>query len=175
MSYAINLDAQRREVQYPDGIPVLLKGEQFLFPSEVPADCLDPLFSDELDLMGVLHDIVNTENGTTTTSEMIEVIFRRPKLPGAFYGAVKDIYKELLGEAAFQDFKAVRPSIPDYVRLTKALIAVYGVDLGKLFRSADSSETDGPMSSPTSPASTSSTPEESGSAQDSPASSASAD
>ncbi|MEU0857418.1 hypothetical protein ABZ352_18540 [Streptomyces griseofuscus] len=174
MSFAIDLDAQRREVQYPNGITVLLGGEQFVFPPEIPADCLDPLFSDELDLMGVLHDIVNADDGSTSTGEVIDLLFRRPQLPARFYDAIKGVYRELLGEAAYRDFKAVRPSIGDYVRLTKALVAVYGVDLGKLFRSADSSATDGATSSPTSPDTTSSTPAESGSGQDSTASSASA-
>ncbi|MBV1940770.1 hypothetical protein KUF83_30005 [Streptomyces sp. BV286] len=175
MSIVIDLDAQRREVQYPHGIPVKIHGEEFLFPAEIPAACLDPLFSDELDLMGVLGDIVNADaNDTTTTGEIVEMIFRRPQLPARFYGAVMGIYKELLGEATYQDFKTVRPSIGDYVRLSQALISVYGVDLGKLFRSADSSENDGATSSPTSPASTAdSTPEASGSDQASPGSSAS--
>jgi hypothetical protein len=171
MAFAIDLDAERREVQYPHGIPVKLNGEQFMFPPEIPADCLDPLFSDELDLMGVLRDIVNAESGTTTSGEVIELIFRRPQLPGRFYQAIKDIYRELLGEAAYEEFKAARPSIPDYVRLTKALVTVYGVDLGKLFRSDNSSASDSATSSPTSPATTNSTPEASGSDQDSPASS----
>lgn len=175
MSFVIDLDAERREVQYPHGIPVLLRGEQFLFPAEIPADCLDPLFSTELDLMGVLADIVNAEDGSTTTGELVEVIFRRPKLPAAFYGALKDIYRALLGEANFDEFTAVRPSVGDYVRLTKALVSVYGVDLGKLFKSDGSSESDGQTSSPTSTATTSSTPEASGAALDKTDSSASAD
>jgi hypothetical protein len=176
MSFAIDLDAARREVQYPHGIPVLLHGEQFNFPAEIPADCLDPLFSDDLDLMGVLRDIVNAEDGSTTAGEIVEVIFRRPQLPARFYAAVKDIYKELLGEETFTEFKAVRPSIGDYVRLTKALVTVYGVDLGKLFRSGSSSASDSATSSPTSPASTTdSTPEAPGSAPVSPGSSGSGD
>lgn len=174
MTFVIDLDAERREVQYPNGIPVLLHGEQFLFPPEIPADCLDPLFSAELDLMGVLRDVLNAE-GITTTGEVIELLFRRPQLPARFYSAIKDIYKELLGEDAYKEFTKTRPYIGDYVRLTKALAAVYGVDLGKLFKSADSSESDGQTSNPTSPATTSSTPEESGSAPDDRASSDSAD
>ncbi|MGC4950896.1 hypothetical protein ACLQ2N_32490 [Streptomyces sp. DT224] len=171
MSYAIDLDAERREVQYPHGIPVKLRGEQFLFPAEVPADCLDPLFSDELDLMGVMRDIFNAE-GDTTTDEVVTLIFRRPQLPSRFYAAVKDIYKSLLGAEAYESFTAIRPSIGDYVRLTKALAKVYGVDLGKLFGSGTSSANASATSSPTSPASTTdSMPGASGSDQDSPASS----
>ncbi|KIF04154.1 hypothetical protein PL81_20285 [Streptomyces sp. RSD-27] len=172
MSFAIDLDAERREVQHPNGITVLLRGEQFLFPAEVPADALDPLLSDELDLVGLLSDIVGTK-AASVSGEVIELLFKRPKLPRQFLAAVKDIYRILLGDDGFASFVAVRPSIGDYVRLTKALIAVYGVDLGKLFGSDDSSENDGETSNPTSAASTNSTPAASGSGQDSPASSAS--
>ncbi|WP_330335709.1 hypothetical protein OHS33_38675 (plasmid) [Streptomyces sp. NBC_00536] len=173
MSFVIDLDAERREVQHPHGITVLLKGQQFLFPAEVPADALDPLLSDELDLVGLLSDIVGTK-GATVSGEVIELLFKRPKLPRQFLTAVKDIYRILLGDEGFADFVVVRPSIGDYVRLTKALITVYGVDLGNLFGSGDSSESDGETSSPTSAGSTDSTPGASGSGQDSPDSSASA-
>ncbi|RSS97260.1 hypothetical protein EF903_01695 [Streptomyces sp. WAC05292] len=174
MSFAIDLDAERREVQYPNGIPVQLRGEQFIFPAEVPADALDPLFSPELDLMGILGDIVNVQ-GTTTTGEIIDLLFRRPSLPMRFVAAVKDIYRALLGDDAFAAFASARPSIGDYVRLSKRLVAIYGVDLGKLYSSAGSSASGGPTSNPTSPDITSSTPEASGSAPDSRGSSASAD
>ncbi|MER7759474.1 hypothetical protein [Streptomyces sp. NPDC097619] len=173
MSFAIDLDAERREVQHPNGIPVLLRGRQFLFPPEVPVDALDPLFSPELDLMGVLGDIVTVE-GTTTTGEIIELLFRRPSLPMRFVGAVKEIYRVLLGPEAFEEFTAARPSIGDYVRLTKGLVTLYGVDLGKLFGPAGSSASAGPTSNPTSPGSTDSTPEASGSGLDDLASSVSA-
>ncbi|MFD4933425.1 hypothetical protein [Streptomyces virginiae] len=173
MSFAIDLDAERREVRYPNGIPVRLKGEQFLFPAEVPADALDPLLSEDLDLVGLLSDIVGTK-GATVSGEVIELLFKRPKLPRQFLTTVKDIYRILLGNEAFAEFARVRPSIGDYVRLTKALVTLYGVDLGNLFGSGDSSENDGETSSPTSAGSTSSTPEASGSGQDSPDSSASA-
>jgi hypothetical protein len=173
MSYAIDLDAQRREVQYPDGIPVLLNKCDLLFPSEIPADALDPLLSEELDLVGLLRDIADTSS-TTAAGELIELLFRRPKLPAQFLKAVKDTYKALLGEDGYKDFTKARPSIGDYVRLSQALIKVYGVDLGKLFGSAGSSKSDGEMSSPTSAGTTDSTPEASGSGQDSQDSSDSA-
>ncbi|OEJ21117.1 hypothetical protein [Streptomyces subrutilus] len=171
-SFVIDLDAERREVRYPNGIPVKIGGEQFIFPAEVPAEALDPLLSDDLDLVGFFGDLV-TSTGGGTVSEITVMLFRRPKLPRQFYAAVKDVYRVLLGEEQYKDFLAQRPSIPDYVRLTTALAKVYGVELGKLFASDSSSETDSETSSPTSPASTTaSTPEESGAVPESPASSA---
>ncbi|MFZ3557217.1 hypothetical protein [Streptomyces sp. BH055] len=175
MSFVIDLDAERREVQYPNGIPVLFGGEQFIFPSELPAEALDPLLSDELDLTGLLMEIVESADGDGDAGyrEIVNALFRRPKLPRRFLGAVRDVYAILLGGEQYTAFVERRPSIGDYVRLTTGLAKVYGVELGKLWRSADSSETDGATSSPTSPATTSSTPDASGSAPESPASSGS--
>ncbi|WP_329317382.1 hypothetical protein OG723_44195 (plasmid) [Streptomyces sp. NBC_01278] len=171
MSYVIDLDAERREVRYPDGIPVKFGGEQFIFPAEIPAEALDPLLSDDLDLVGFFGDLV-TSSGGGTVSEITEMLFRRPSLPRQFYAAVKDVYRVLLDEQ-YADFLAKRPSIPDYVRLTTGLAKVYGVELGKLFTSDSSSETVSGTSSPTSPGSTGSTPVESGVAPESLDSSAS--
>ncbi|MFI8265265.1 hypothetical protein [Streptomyces sp. NPDC085665] len=172
MSYVIDLDAERREVRYPDGIPVKFGGEQFIFPAEIPAEALDPLLSDNLDLVGFFGDLV-TSSGGGTVSEITEMLFRRPRLPRQFYAAVKDVYRILLDEEQYADFLAKRPSIPDYVRLTTGLAKVYGVELGKLFASDSSSETASGTSSPTSPSSTGSTPEESGAGPESLDSSAS--
>ncbi|MFE1270631.1 hypothetical protein [Streptomyces sp. NPDC058758] len=173
-SYAIDLEAQRREVQYPNGIPVnFSKKLDLLFPAELPADALDPLLSAELDLVGLLADIMRTDSGTAV-GEVIEVLFKRPRLPKQFLAAIRETYALLLDEDQYEQFIAARPSIGDYVRLSTALIRVYGVDLGKLFGSAGSSAPDGATSSPTSSGTTDSTPGASGFAQDSPASSDSA-
>lgn len=172
--YVIDLTAPRREVQFPHGIIVKFSSElDLLFPAELPADALDPILSEELDLVGLLGDLVRAQD-RSAIGEIIELLFRRPRLPKLFLNAVKDTYKILLGEQQYADFIGARPSIPDYVRLTSGLVRAYGVDLGKLFASAASSESDGPTSKPTSPDSTSSTPEESGSAPDSADSSESA-
>jgi hypothetical protein len=145
-----------------------------LFPAEVPADALDPLLSDDLDLVGLLGEVVNSD-GEFSTSEAIDLFFRHSSLPREFLAAVKDIYRVLLGEQQFGEFTKVRPSIGDYVRLSKALAQVYAVDLGKLFGLGGSSANAGATSSPTSPDTTSSTPDASGSGQDSPDSSGSVD
>ncbi|PNG22425.1 hypothetical protein [Streptomyces cahuitamycinicus] len=174
MSYVIDLDAERREVQHPDGIPVKFRGEQFIFPAELPAAALDPILSDELDLVGLLGDVINSSDGDAGIKEVVNALFRRPSLPRKFLEAIRATYGILL-EGQNEDFLERKPSVPDYVRLTTGLARVYGVDLGKLFRSADSSETDGATSSPTSPASTESTPDASGSAPDNPNSSDSDD
>ncbi|MFG2986260.1 hypothetical protein ACGFYQ_34250 [Streptomyces sp. NPDC048258] len=174
MPYVIDLDAERREVQYPDGIEVRFNKNAFLFPAELPAAALDPLLSEDLDLVGLLTDLARTEGGSVG-GDVIELLFKRPSLPRKFIDAVKAIYVICLGEEHFERFEDANPSIPDYFRITKALATVYGVELGKLFGSADSSESDGETSNPTSPDTTTSTPEASGSAPASPDSSGSAD
>ncbi|MFJ7004151.1 hypothetical protein ACIQWY_29600 [Streptomyces albidoflavus] len=173
-TYHIDLDADRREVQYPNGITIRLNGEQLLFPAELPAEALDPLLSDELDLMGVISELVVAfTDDTSSEMDMVAVILKRPRLARQFVDAVRGSYKVLLGDQYEAFVEDARPSIGDYVRLTKALARVYGVDLGKLFRSADSSTTGGTTSSPTSATLTSLTPEGSGFVPDNPGSSGS--
>ncbi|MFK0290733.1 hypothetical protein ACIQU6_09675 [Streptomyces sp. NPDC090442] len=170
MSIVIDLDAQRREVQYPHGIPVLLRDEEFLFPAELPAKALDPLLSDDLDLVGLLRDIVDAADNPTAAT-VVELLLKRPRLPRKFVHAIYEIHTILLGPQEYERLEALNPSLADYVRLTVSLAKVYGVDMGKLFRLGGSSESDGEMSSPTSAASTGSTPGGSGESQESPATS----
>lgn len=165
MSFVIDLDAERREVQYPNGIPVRFGGEQFMFPAELPADALDPILSEDLDLVGLLGEVLESSEGEAGIKEIVNALFRRPSLPLKFIEAVRQTYAILLGDQT-EEFLKQRPSIGDYVRLTIGLTKVYGVELGKLFRSDDSSANDSQTSNPTSPASTESTPDASGSAQD---------
>lgn len=170
-TYAIDISAERREVQFPNGIAVKIRDDwDVLFPAELPADALDPLLSDELNLMGLLAEVMNG-SGEFGAGEIVDLLFRHADLPRQFVTAVKRIYAELLGPEEFEDFTAHKPSVSEYIRLTKALATVYGVDLGKAFGLGGSSESDSQTSSPTSADSTESTPAASGSAQDSPASS----
>ncbi|MFI1012671.1 hypothetical protein [Streptomyces sp. NPDC020965] len=171
MSFVIDLDAaERREVQHPHGIPVLYRDEQFIYPAELPAKALDPLLSTELDLVGLLRDVVDASENPTA-SVVIDLVFKRPHLPRAFVDAIYEVHRILLGEEEYSRFEDLAPSLPAYVRLTMGLIKVYGVDLGKSFGLAGSSENDGQTSSPTSADTTDSTPEGSGAGQETPASS----
>ncbi|QFG13257.1 tail assembly chaperone [Streptomyces phage Gilgamesh] len=167
-SFVIDMDAARREVLYPDGIPVKFGGEQFIFPAELPAESLDPILSDELGLVGLLCEVIESADGDAGVKEVVNALFRRPSLPRKFLEAIRETYGILLGEQ-HEDFLKKRPTIGDYVRLTTGLAKVYGVELGKLFRSADSSETASETSSPTSAGTTTaSTPEVPGFVPDNP-------
>lgn len=174
MSFVIDLDAERREVQYPDGIPVKLGGEQFIFPAELPAESLDPILSDELGLVSLLCEVIESADGDAGVKDVVNALFRRPTLPRKFLEAIRETYGILLGDQ-HDDFLKLRPSIGDYVRLTTGLAKVYGVELGKLFRLGDSSASDSQTSNPTSPATTASTPDASGFVPDNPSSSDSDD
>ncbi|MFD9190420.1 hypothetical protein ACFWCA_19580 [Streptomyces phaeochromogenes] len=174
-SYAIDLTAERREIQFPKGVPVkLTEKHSVIFPAELPAAALDPILSDELDLAGLLADVINSSDGDAGIKEVVTALFRRPNLPRKFVEAIRKTFVILL-EDQHQEFLDSKPSAPDYIRLTIGLAKVYGVELGKLFQLGDSSKSDGETSNPTSPASTESTPDASGFVPDSPDSSESAD
>ncbi|MFJ2745309.1 hypothetical protein ACIO3O_37260 [Streptomyces sp. NPDC087440] len=170
MSYVLDLDAARREARYPDGIPVLFGGEDLIFPAELPADALDPLLSDELGLVALLGEVLESSDGDAGVAEVVTALFRRPSLPRKFLTAIRNTYAILLGEQ-FDTFLQARPSLSDYVRLTVGLSRTYGVELGKHFRSDASSTSDGTTSKPTSPDTTESTPDASGNDPETPTSS----
>ncbi|MET8717335.1 hypothetical protein ABZV52_29665 [Streptomyces sp. NPDC004735] len=186
-TFALDLDAPRREVTHPHGIAVKLHGNQLIFPAELPADALEPILSDELDLVGLFGDVLQSSDGDSVgTNEVLVALFKRPSLPRKFLAAVKETYAVLMDaeydeegkllDGQFKDFLESKPSVPDYVRLTMGLTRLYGVELGKLFSSADSSESDSPTSKPTSPTTTTdSTHEVPGFVPDNPDSSASDD
>ncbi|MFB6630037.1 hypothetical protein ACFCWY_09085 [Streptomyces sp. NPDC056362] len=172
-SYVIDMTAERREITHPDGIAVKFTDKLDLyFPAELPADALDPILSDELDLVGVIGDIFNsTDDSDAGVAEIVAALFRRPTLPRKFLEAIRETYRILLEagvEGQHQAFLAAKPSLSDYIRLTTGLAKVYGVELGKLFKSPASSESAGATSSPTSPATTESTPDASGFVPDNP-------
>ncbi|MEU5978437.1 hypothetical protein [Streptomyces sp. NPDC047315] len=177
-TYAIDLtetDPAAREVQYPHGIAVRVSADLDLyFPAELPADALRPLLAPELGLVALLGDILDAANASDSDAginDIIKAIFRRPTLPLQFMDAVEETYSKLLDEDNFAAFIASRPSVPLYIRLTTSLAKIYGVELGKLFRSDDSSTNAGATSNPTSPASTTSTPGVPGFVPDNPDSS----
>lgn len=167
----IDLDAAKREARYPDGIPVALGGQTFTLPAELPVATFDPLLSDELDLVGVVSKVLADEASTKSViDQVIDVLTDRPDLPTAVLAAIHGCFRILFGPEQYETFAAQRPSVQDYVRLVKALVSLYGVNLGEAFASAGSSESDGQTPKPTSQSTTDSTPEVSGDSQDSPAS-----
>jgi hypothetical protein len=162
----IDLDAARREGEYPEGIPVRFGGKDYMLPSELPIDVFDPFLSEDLDLIGLLKPIfAATENRADDKSIgdlVIDTLTTRPALPKEFIGAIQDSLALLFGADQFAAFSADRPGVGDYLRLIRGLVKAYGVTLGEAFASPASSENGGATQSQTSTASTESTPAPSG-------------
>ncbi|MFE6185459.1 hypothetical protein ACFQ6U_13640 [Streptomyces sp. NPDC056465] len=180
-TFVLDLDASRREVAHPHGIAVKLRGLQHIFPAELPADALDPILSDDLGLVELLGEVLQSSSGDLDTNEVLAALFRRPSLPRKFLAAIKETYgilldaeydtvdnQKVLRDGPFKDFLESKPSFPDYVRLTMGLARVYGVEMGKLFSFADSSESGSQTSNPISPATTESTHDVPGFVPDNP-------
>lgn len=161
----IDLDAAKREAVFPDGIPVRFGGQDFLLPAELPVDVFDPLLSEDLDLVGVVKQVLAErpeDGGDDIGSVVLDVLLTRPGLPRQTLQAVKQVFAALFGDEQYACFAALRPSVQDYVRLARGLLTAYGVGLGEALGSPDSSESGGETSSQISDASTDSTPAASG-------------
>jgi hypothetical protein len=157
----IDLDAAKREAAHPEGITIRLGGEDFTLPSELPVDVFDPLLDENLDLVGLIREVL-ADKDSDLTDDVLRIIGERPSLPKQLIGAVKDCFALLFGAEQYAAFTAKRPSIQDYLRLAKALPSLYGVSLGEAFASPASPESDGATQKPTSEPTAGSTPETSG-------------
>lgn len=149
-----DLDAARREIAYPDGIKVPFKGEEFILPAELPADVFDPFLSEDFGLTTILAAIYAEDGEESLVDRILGVLFERPTLPATTINAVYEAIGNVFGEEQWPRFRALRPSIKDYVRLVRGLLDLYGTSLGEAFASAGSSENAGSTSKPTSPTTT---------------------
>lgn len=116
----IDLDAAKREAAYPDGIPVRFGGEEFLLPGELPADLLDPLLSEELDLVGVISKVFD-DRAAKREAEKAKAAAEAPELPPgvpedlkAKAEAADEDDDESLGEIIV-DVLLARPALPAQV------------------------------------------------------------
>jgi hypothetical protein len=167
----IDLDAARREVEQPEGMPLIFKGEDFLLPAELPVDVFDPFLSDEFDLTGLIRDAMakykasgEGDGKPSIATAVTDTLFGRPSLPIEIAKAIFGAFEALFGAEDYARFKALRPSLGDYQRLTSALFKAYGASLGEAFASPDSSASDGATQKETSESIASSTSEVSGDA-----------
>lgn len=158
----LDLDAARREAAYPDGIPVVKGGQTFTLPAELPVEVFDPFLSENLGLVDILKDALSEKADDKGLGELvIDTLLARPSLPADLLQAIKDAFAVLFDEQ-YPAFVATRPSVQDYVRLTRGLVQAYGVSLGEATASPGSSESAGATPKPTSTSTTDSTPEASG-------------
>jgi hypothetical protein len=164
----IDLDAHRRESTYPDGIPLVFGGEEFVLPAQLPLEVFDPFLSEELGLAALIRDFFAESDDKDDVAQILDALVAHPGLPKQVIAAIMDAMALLFGAEDFARFQrsSARPGVGDYLFLARNLIAAYGVTLGEAFASPDSSESTGTTPSPTSPAGTpTSTSELSGSEQ----------
>lgn len=155
--------------------PLTYKTREFELPGELPASVLGGFIDPKVGLVDLITEVFKEDD---TFDSLVEAAFeflkKRPSLPSDLIAAAKTAMDELLGEQA-EEFYALKPSVPAYFELAKGLFREYGMDLGDFFESAESLESDGESSKPTSSITTGVTPEASGSGPVIPASSVSAD
>jgi hypothetical protein len=157
----IDLDAARRERECPSGLKVVLGGEDFTLPAELPLDVVDILISPRLGLMAVVQtallDGSSTRNVVDAVMARFESVTALEETKGALTGMVTGLFGD-----QWDRFAALRPTVQDMAVLVQGLLSKYGVGLGELFASLVSSPSGGGTSSTTSSTSTESTPGTSG-------------
>lgn len=166
MDFKIDLDAARRERQQPEGLPLVIGGQEFNLPAELPLDVFDPFLDETFDLAGLIREGI--EKATSTGEDgkergiegaVIDILFLRPDLPLDIINRVYRAFEVLFGAEQYKAFKSHRPSLVDYATLFRLLFKAYGVGLGEAFASLASSGDAGEPQQPTSSASTESTSE----------------
>jgi hypothetical protein len=150
--------------------PLGYKGQTFDLPGELPAEAVAPFLGDDLGLLDLIADVV-TSDDDADDDDLIELVFAalksRPTLPKGLLEAASAALRALLDDQ-YDEFVALKPSVPAYLLLAKNIASEYAVSLSDFFGLGESSETDTETSSPTSNSTTDSTPEASGDDQETP-------
>lgn len=170
----LDLDAELREIAMPDGIRIPYRGEVFILPAELPLDVITPLLDEDLDLAGIVKQVLAARGDGIDT--IFDVLLSRPDLPKSALKAFHGVWEALFGAEDYQRFLAKKPGHKTYATLFRLLVKEYAVNLGEASASLVSSESDAPTSKPTSSGTTDSTPAASDvSPESAPATSASGD
>jgi hypothetical protein len=148
--------AARREAGQPDGLVVRLQKETFTLPGELPLAVLDPIFAADEELVSLIRLVLNIvgDGSAQVNVDLTEVVVRElsehPALPTGIVQMIKACLAALFGEEEWTRFEALRPSMPDMLRLIRGLWSAYGVGLGEALRSRGPSENAGTTSKSTS-------------------------
>ena len=159
--FVIDIDAAIRETSFPDGIPVIFKGNTYMLPAELPLDIFDPFLAEDFDLAGLIKQIGNEGEGVSFTDSLTDLLFNRPTLPLDLIDALKGSLALLFGDQ-WEAFQAGRPGAVAYTLVIRRAFQAYGVILGEVFKSPSSSDDAGATSKPTPTSISDSTPEPSG-------------
>lgn len=158
------------------------KGTDFVLPGELPGACLAPFLDPELNLAGLVADLIAADESAEKSddadggfmSALLDALMARPTLPVQVLEAATTALNELLeygGAGKAAEFHALKPSVNAYAALGVNIAKDYGFGVADFFSSDESSEAGGEPSKQTSPPTTpDSTPEASGDAQEPPAS-----
>lgn len=150
--------------------PLTYKQQTFELPGELPAEAVAPFLDEDLGLLDLIADVV-TSDDSADLDDAIELVFAalkaRPTLPKGLLHAASEALRGLLDDQ-YDEFVALKPSVPAYLLLAKEITSEYAVSLADFFGLGESSETDTETSSPTSSSTTDSTPEASGDDQETP-------
>lgn len=119
-----DLDKKRaaRNEQNPEPHAIVLGGEKFVLPLEMPLDIIEPLMD------------VQTVQGTLPEDPKD----MKPEQQVAMIHALQATCTAILGEADYKRFRSVRPSLEDYQAFVDASLAAYGLSEGESGASAES-------------------------------------
>ncbi len=148
----IDLDALRGEAaQTPKELR--LDGQTFTLPAELPGDVLAPFLASDLGLIEVIAEALNGNDEDAMSDLIFDALAKKPTLPSALLEAAANALRSLLGDQ-YEAFVALRPSVPTYMLLGRALFEEYGMSLGDFFGSGSSSDNEDETSKQTSPTTT---------------------
>lgn len=145
-----------------DGEPIILDGHTIAtLPPELPFNALTPLAKINEEIALLLGQAMRMQQGGQAIEGAqlaLDLLSTNGNLPVTLVEVVHDIATAVLGVDGLAAFMASRPTLQDIGVLAGGVFNFYGVSLGESSRSAASSQSAGPNSEPTSPASTGSTP-----------------
>ena len=145
----IDLAAYAREFAHPEGIPITVTADlTILAPAEFPIDVLDPLLSDDFDLVGVVKSALEHGDTSEIGPMILGLLLDRPTLPADLIKALHDCLEILFGQEQYAKFRATRPGIKTIAFLITGLLREYGVGLGEASPSLESAVSDGETSKP---------------------------
>lgn len=168
--------------------PLTYKTREFTLPAELPGAALAPFLSEELGLIDLVADVMDTERNFSIDPETgakieegitdvaLRVLRNRTSLPLELLAAAKASLTALLDadKPQSEEFFALSPSINAYWALAQRITGLYAFGFADFFGSPDSSPAGtggGEPSKATSSESTDSTPAVSGDVLTIPASS----
>lgn len=177
--YGIDLDKERaaraaaREAKGQE-FPIRLGGQVVAtLPAELPLDALAPLRDLDSDITLLLRTAMRAARGGTEGQErweatelVVDLLAANPALPLAVIDTVTAITRNLVGDDGYAALVEARLSREDVAALAKGVFRFYGLSLGESSAPSASPEGSGTTSPGTSSTTSDSTPEVSGSDQE---------